>query len=48
MSPQFVAGGTHVTPLEKNYEKLVPDFHQISSHDPFPFADFALSPFAVI
>lgn len=51
MSPQFVAGGIcvfHVTAMEENYEKLVPDFHQTLPHDPSPFADFALFPFAII
>lgn len=51
MSPQFVAGGIsvfHVTPMEENYEKLVPNFHLTSPHDPSPFADFALFPSAII
>lgn len=51
ISPQFVARGIcvfHVTPLEYNYERLVPDFHQMSPHDHSPFTDFALFLFAVI
>lgn len=39
---------TYVTPLRKDSYKLVSGFLQTSPHVHFLFADFALSPFAVI